>query len=269
MTRVLWIHGWGMSPSVWGDLDHLLPGYRHERFSYADCHTVGDVRDKLDAVLAHSGEPWILIGWSLGGMLVLEACAKYVGAERNSSSDCKSLPSIEAVVIVASTLQFVHKDRTKGWPAKIVERMRNQVITEPELTLRRFAISMFSEKERAALNKSDLIQSDGQARNKWPAELNGPTDFTSDWLEGALKYFIEANLNPLWQEHIAPRLQTGRLKLIWLHGTDDPICPPGCIPAELAHLKRTVLMEGAGHVPFLTQRDLFYDHLRSFLYGAG
>lgn len=77
----VWLHGWGTSPELWGDCERLLPEDAHTRFSYAGCATIAAMRGRLRDLIAVQPGPVRLIGWSLGGMLALEALLEQVEAD--------------------------------------------------------------------------------------------------------------------------------------------------------------------------------------------
>jgi pimeloyl-[acyl-carrier protein] methyl ester esterase len=91
-----WIHGWGFTPEVWGDLQHQLPDYKHIFIEDAATYVPTEVQ--------------IVVGWSLGAMQAIELAAAYPNA-------------IYGVIVLAGTLQFCRDNRNLGWPKRIVQRM--------------------------------------------------------------------------------------------------------------------------------------------------
>lgn len=216
----IWVHGWGMSPDIWEEAVNGLPGARHRRFSYRDCATVDQMRECLRRTIAEECGPVGLIGWSLGGMLALDAALEQwesrtaeeerladaengtgataekkapVGTSaadgRSSGSEAAALGPIARVALVGATLRFVGDDRTKAWPARVVRRMRSQLAGQPDETRRRFAESMLSAAERDG--RPELPQ--------WLARLGAPTDFSQPGLDAGLAYLLETNLTERWR----------------------------------------------------------------------
>ncbi|GAA3409792.1 alpha/beta fold hydrolase [Paenibacillus hodogayensis] len=250
----LWIHGWGMSPDVWGDPGVWLPEARHRLFSYEGCHTVDEMKERLREIVCEEslqGGPVHVLGWSLGGMLALE-----LAMETGLGENKERLPIGQAVLIGAS-LRFVDERREIGWPGRVIRRMRTQLTADPAGTLLRFADSMLSPGERPT----------------WPAvaeRLAKRTDFTLAGLEAGLTYLLETDLTGRWErcsqawavedvsEEIAMR--DGAPEVIWMHGGEDPVCPPAAL--AVGPFRKTVLFPGAGHAPFVTQPERFAQQLR-------
>lgn len=379
--RILWVHGWGMSPHIWQrQHSEMLPDYEHHYISYAGCYDIRDFQRAISLYLHNNcqarsgfGGGWTIVGWSMGGMLALEAL--FVGVPRvdeavesvqmvdefeelaAQTADSSVQPvlqtmdesmeltlqtvddavglslqpvvnAVESVVVVGGTLCFVNENRTKGWPRRIVERMKKQVAKQPDDTLQQFVQMMLTVSEKESLRQ--------QSESGYYTDYTDPTDsrdsqksmdFTVPGLEAGLTYLLETDLTSMWEQYFkfprrsmtegfqsngdamgtikdtcikdkssikgfeeikiedmaikdisdikgiigatwareVPNAQHGHVpRLLWIHGTDDPICPVGCVPASEYY--RTVFIEGAGHLPFLTRQESFYEHLRSFLY---
>lgn len=295
-SSCIWIHGWGMSPAVWGDPRDLLPDAKHRMFSYADCDSVEQMRERLRRMICAETAPICLIGWSLGGMLALEALLEQwergtrgePAAGRTETVGCAETaeesgrnagiiqsgvsdspwsadgcpPSIVQVLPIGATLRFAGPDRAKSWPERVVRRMRSQLGAQREETLLRFAESMFSPGERGG----------GPEYRHRLERLRLATDFSPQALDDGLRYLLETDLNERWSrytangpgEGILPAAPRPRPEVVWLHGTDDPICPVDAI-ADIPDTQK-VLFHGAGHVPFMTEPDLFAEAVRRIIY---
>lgn len=237
MSRtILWIHGWGMSAEVWRPaVCTYMPEYRHVFFSYAGCDTATDFHLRLQQILQQGEEPWILAGWSMGGMLAVEAAAAL-----------QPRWQLERLVLIGTTLRFMSEDRGLGWPARIIKRMRGQLQQNPQETLQQFRHSMLTVQEQ---EMSAVIKQLDQAQ----------TDFSAAALAEGLRYLQETDLSSIWP-------QCARLRPIWLHGEQDAICPQNAVPADSSGSVQTHLFPRAGHAPFLTQPDHFFSQLRGLLY---
>ena len=127
------IHGWGSGPEIWKPLLHEydLP-VRSPDFSNAN--SITDFTTAVDTAVPD--HPGIIIGWSLGGMLAAEFAHKY--------------PSrVRALILIGTNPKFTNKDRTLGWPKRILQRMNKQ-LNEPENdVLQNFIKGMFSPPEVA------------------------------------------------------------------------------------------------------------------------
>lgn len=333
----VWVHGWGTSSELWGDCERLLPEDAHTRFSYAGCGTIAAMRGRLRELIAVQPGPVRLIGWSLGGMLALEALLEQVEtdgrfAERTKetargdqnhasrivharngtraadtpgladirgsthmraetdlqlSGGAASVGRIVQAVLVGSTLRFAASDRQYGWPERVLRQMRVQLKTDAGGVLRRFSAAMLSADERAEL-------ADAASVNRLRESLRGNemaraanwerTDFSPSALDAGLAYLQESDLSVRWARMEAVAVEASSTKedcpecvddarrssaslpdVRWLHGTADPICPPGAL-AGVADW-RIRWLNGAGHAPFWTQPEAFAESIRSIAYG--
>jgi pimeloyl-[acyl-carrier protein] methyl ester esterase len=197
MPRWLWIHGWGMSPSIWGPWPQMFPDIEHHVASFADCHTPMDLKEAVRSKLtAHPG-PWTVVGWSLGAMLAIEVVSEYIIWQK-----------VSGIIIVAGSLQFVHPDRSLGTPKPLLTAMIRSLQRDPINTLAQFHAKVFAQ---------------------WPEPLReypniSDSDFTAEGLLAGLHYLAEVDVRAHW-EKVASRA-------LWIHGEEDPICPVGGAPKQ-------------------------------------
>ncbi|ALS24203.1 alpha/beta hydrolase [Paenibacillus naphthalenovorans] len=244
--RILWIHGWGMSPWIWESSvreQWTGQGIGHHFFSYADCHSIEAFYEAFDRVLREV-KPETVVGWSMGGMLAVDRLAQLAGEMGTAFGSL----GIKRLVVIGSTLCFVSADRKQGWPRRIVERMLGKLETDREHVLQQFADSMVSANERA--------------EGKIVAACE--PDFSLEGLKAGLKYLIETDVTEAWSKALVPVFTSAGGRILWIHGSGDAICPVGAMPDETEGV-RSVVLEDTGHVPFLTRQAAFYEHLRGFL----
>lgn len=237
--HILWIHGWGSSSKIWADLAKDMPEYRHHYMNFGACRTVDDLRGTVRSAMLElpRQQPgdWHIVAWSMGGMLVTEQLLEWAAGK------CGTALPIRSVALVSTTLRFSHPDRAKGWPARVLERMRNRLRTDREGTLRQFASLMLSAEEREAGHRID-----------------DDAEFGDEGLDAGLRYLLETDLTARWE---AWESKLSPSRVLWMHGTDDAVCLPGALPATCEGTT-IVLFPGAGHAPFLTQRDKFIGEIR-------
>lgn len=249
-VRLLWIHGWGMSPQVWAEASQALPDAEHIYFTYADALSMDEAKQQLrasmNAMKAEEGRT-ILVAWSLGAVMALELLL-----DGGLPCDC------EALITIGATLRFVSRERNRGWPERVVRRMLRQCERNPEQTKADFAVSMLTEAERAVWEPAML-------------EMAEHTDFTESLLRDGLEYLMETDLSKRWNEFVRVP-QTGwndqsavkqHCPIFWIHGENDSICPPGAAPSDST---QRIIIPG-GHAPLITKQELFYDTVRSLVYG--
>ena len=129
---IIWLNGWGSNSRVWNSLSANLPEYTHSFPSYRSIEKATDFRGMLESILL--GRKAVLIGWSLGGMLAIEAA--YHCSEQ-----------VIGLVGVDTTVCFVHPDRALGWPERVIRRMKKKLAINANETLSNFITSMFSKND--------------------------------------------------------------------------------------------------------------------------
>ena len=128
----VFVHGWGMNHAIWQPVIEALP-------STIECVAVDlpghgmaaqktfDSLDDLVAALASDiNRPAIWIGWSLGGLAVMQMAAKYP-------------QQVQAMLLVASTPCFVKRDDWNyGMPQNLFDGFADELEADYENTIRRF-----------------------------------------------------------------------------------------------------------------------------------
>lgn len=224
------IHGWGMNSDVFEPITFLLSQYF--RLTCIDLpghgRSVGESwPEKLpvlvDQLLAIAPAPAVWLGWSLGGLLAIEAALK----EPNS---------INRLILLASSPRFT---RTDNWPCAISENELFQFMVgfdqTPLKTLLRFSAFQFqgvAEPVRGLRFLRNLL--DRSIQPELPA------------LKRGLKVLLETDL----RRELADCTQPSGIIL----GERDALIP-SCIGTELVSTIpgiRNIQIRGAGHAPFIT-----------------
>jgi pimeloyl-[acyl-carrier protein] methyl ester esterase len=222
MTTLALFHGWGASGQVWewqaaafGDrmtvLTPTVPVW--DAVWFADFLRKLPLRDCL------------LVGWSLGGMLLLEALSRLTG------------PPPGGLVLVGVAAVFTRRpDYPWGQPPAVVRAMRRGLTENPQPVLAAFAEQCLAPGEAALVP---------QARQVFAAQSGLET------LAAGLDYLLTQDLRPL-----LPRLPAGA---VIIQGQEDRIVPPaqGRFLQEQLPGAQLTLFPGAGHLPFFTQAAAF------------
>ena len=228
MTTLVFFHGWGASGRVWerqvaafGDrmtvLTPTVPVWEVGWFS--------EFLRKLEKMPLRE---CCLVGWSLGGMLLLEALSSLPG------------PPPGGLILVGVAPVFTRRqDYPWGQPSAVVRAMRPALTTKtenPQQVLAQFAEQCLAPGEAALIS---------QAREAFAAPAAAGT------LAAGLDYLLHRDLRPL-----LPRLSAGA---VVIQGQEDRIVPPaqGRFLKEQLPGARLNLLPGAGHLPFLTQAEAF------------
>jgi len=228
-TLVL-LHGWGTSGSVWR---RQVVAFSELGFRVlAPTLPAWEVRWLLEYLqelpLAETG----LVGWSLGGMLLLEALSEEPLAPAG-------------LVLVATPASFCQRpDYPPGQPRAVVRAMR-----------------------RALLEDSRRVLADFAARCLAPGEALFRGGMLGAFLLRGNDTDLAAGLDYLLDTDLRPRLSRVPAGALILQGDEDAIVPPAQAEVLRQHLReaRVVNFPGAGHAPFLTQAGVFNEVLRNFV----
>ncbi|MFZ5449020.1 MAG: alpha/beta fold hydrolase [Thermodesulfobacteriota bacterium] len=218
MTTLVLFHGWGATGEAW----------RSQADYFKDRGTV------LTPTIPVWGVDWlsdylrelplpncVLVGWSLGGMLLLEALREL----RDSP--------IGGLVLVGVAPVFCQRpDYPWGQPPALVRTMRRGVKGYPRQVLDEFARLCLAPGEAAYSSMAQAV-------------FASPAD--SGTLTAGLDYLLTCDLRPL-----LPGLPKGA---VIIQGQEDRIVPPaqGRFLREKLGGARSYELPGAGHLPFLTQ----------------
>ncbi|MGP8050429.1 MAG: alpha/beta fold hydrolase [Desulfobaccales bacterium] len=242
MRTLVLLHGWGASGRLWG-------GVQAAAACNSGCAVLAPEIPRWEAGwLAQylRGLPLkesVLVGWSLGGMLLLEALAQL------------REPAPTATVLVAVPPVFCRRpDHPWGQPAAMLRAMRRALGSDSRRVLSDFALACLAPGE-AAFREDAAAGFDYQAD---PAFLAQGLDYLRDTdLRGLLPLIRETTNLP------------GRMVII--QGEEDRIVPPAQgrdlqerLPGSELHL-----LAAAGHIPFLTQTAAVNGILRELLSVAG
>jgi pimeloyl-[acyl-carrier protein] methyl ester esterase len=259
MHRWLWINGWGMDDWIW---DGIRDEFGHHSFvSYTACteasHFLRAVQKELQS---YPDDHFTLVGWSMGGLLALQAALE--GKSAGSRQ-------IQRLVLISSTSAFC--DPVSGWSPRIVRRMKQALAADSSQVIGSFIEKMFSaiEVEHGMLERfthlygadqggedPDVVALGGGPGGLTDTRTTGPRDVKT--LEAGLEYLIETRLTELIAEVAQPTLI--------IHGEQDSICPIGAareMAARIRHAK-LVIMPSSGHIPFYTESERFFTELRIF-----
>lgn len=244
------VHGWSMSSRAFAwQAEALAAHHRVVRYDLrghgrsrappgAAAYAVEDHARDLAAVLARLDlDRAVLVGWSMGAQVALEALPGIQGR-------------LAALVLLSATPRFTAAaDWPHGLPTVSVRALAARLAHRPERTLRRFFDDMFVEGEVDGAQGSEIERR---------------------VLEGAPAVALEAaraGLAALEAADQRRRLAEVRVPALLVHGELDPICLPAAsafAQARIAGARRSVV-PGAGHAPHLSRPSLVNELLGRFL----
>ena len=225
MTTLVFFHGWGASGRVW---ERQAAAFGDRMTVLTPTVPVWEIGWFSDFLRELPLQDCLLVGWSLGGMLLLEALSSLTG------------PPPGGLVLVGVAPVFTRRpDYPWGQPPGVVRAMRRgltQNTANPQQVLAQFAEQCLAPGEAALVS---------QAREAFAAPAAAGT------LAAGLDYLLRRDLRPLF-----PHLPAGA---VVIQGQEDRIVPPaqGRFLKEQLPGARLNLLPGAGHLPFLTQAAAF------------
>lgn len=236
------LHGWAMHGGIFAPLVERLrahrtlhvvdlPGHGHNRDCGVPLALDACAQALLDAV---PDAPWC--GWSLGGLIALQAAATQPAR-------------VPALAMVCATPKFVVADDwPAGMPAEVFTGFAAGLGANWQATIDRFiALEAFgSDRMRDELRMlRDAVLAHGEPSPRVLAE--------------GLRLLQDSDLRDA-----LPRL---RVPSLWLGGRRDRLVNPAAMQAAAASAPdaRFVQVEHAGHAPFLTHADEVAQALLGFL----
>ena len=222
MTTLVFFHGWGASGQVW---ERQAAAFGHRMTVLTPTIPVWDAGWFADFWRALPLKDCLLVGWSLGGMLLLEALSSLTG------------PPPGGLVLVGVAPVFTQRpDYPWGQPRAVVRAMRRALAENAPQVLAQFAEQCLAPGETALVS---------QAREAFAAPAAAGT------LAAGLDYLLHRDLRSL-----LPRLPAGA---VVIQGQEDRIVDPaqGRFLHEQLAGSQFNLLPGAGHLPFLTQAVAF------------
>lgn len=238
---VIFIHGWNMAASVW---DMQLDSFSKAGLEAiaVDLRGHGDSADMAPFNVAQSAkdiktlvdnrhyERPIIVGWSMGAMVAIEYALSYPD-------------ELAGICLVGGTPRFIRtEDFPHGLPPKDLKGMKLKLRRDFERCIAEF---------RAAI-------SSGLTPEEKILVADTPLPRACAAKEG---------LDELASVDLRHRLGQINIPVLLIHGTQDRVCPPGASAYMEGEIKgsQVVLIEGAGHLPFLSHREVFNEVVEKFI----
>lgn len=246
-TPLVLLHGWCMSSAVWqGQFDGLaasfrliapdLRGHGRSRPVAGRCDFQTMAADLCDLLQFLDCDAALLLGWSLGAQVALQACHEL--ADR-----------LSGLVLVSATPCFTaREDYPFGLSPAEAAGMRLKVQRNLGRALSGFHARMFAEGEIETSAVGERV-----------------ADILSTVVAPETPLALEA-LDALAEADMRPLLAGINLPTLLLHGDRDLICLPQAsqyLSEVLKFARRTVFI-GCGHAPFLTRPEQFNREIISF-----
>jgi pimeloyl-[acyl-carrier protein] methyl ester esterase len=239
---VVLLHGWGLHSGVWQDTAQALA--QHYRVTRIDLPGYGgsawSAPDSLETLAAYTLDSAparaVWIGWSLGGMLALQAALNRPAR-------------LAGLILAASSPRFVQAVDWPGVPAQVLAQFSGDLQSDFRGTLARFLTLQL----RGSMESRPALQ---QLR----ARLLDAGTPQMPALRDGLAMLAETDLRS--------RIKDITCRTLLICGEHDTLVPLAAAEAFVllsAHA-RIECIRGAAHAPFLSHPHVFLRHVNAFLH---
>lgn len=239
---VVTLHGWAMHGGLFDDLAERWPEARWRRIDLPGHGRArarawpDDIEVLLDAIAERTPAGGWLMGWSLGGLLAMQACLHRPG-------------HFGGLALIAATPCFIARAH---WPhgadGALLKAMALDLAGDPDAVVQRFLALEI----HGSANARDELR-----RLRQRALRHGMPD----------KSALLAGLNHLADTDLSGRLGEIDAPVLLLGGARDKLVPWAALETMNRALpdSRLVRVPGAAHAPFLTNPGIVAGALRSFV----
>ena len=212
--NIIFIHGWASGPYVWlRQASHF-----NNKCKVHTPRLEGDGAGITDFIIKNKLDDICLVGWSLGGMISMQAAAQLKG-------------KVSRLVLIGAPAQFTQK--------AVMGKIYNKMEKDFQGTLEWFYKFCFSSNERSRNEFSHIIK------------------LVGDFIEPLDKEEVLTGLKILMEMDVRHILDKITMPALIIQGGQDRVCPPEAAQFLARRLKnaKVKLFETAGHAPFLTHPE--------------
>ncbi len=239
--KIVFVHGWGMNSMVWQPLIEDLPDWMDVECIDLPGHGSANQQafrtlDDLVAELAKKvNQPVVWVGWSLGGLAVMQLALQYP-------------EKVKAMMLVASSPCFVHKaDWSCAMDQSVFDGFADELEKDFSGTIRRFLTLQV----RGSESGRKVLKS---LREKVLAQPS------------ANIAALRAGLGVLKTTDLSEQLKNIKPPVSWALGGRDTLIKPALSEKlkSITPAAEIVVYEQAAHAPFLSHQKEFSEQLISF-----
>lgn len=229
--KLILLHGWAMHSAIWGDFAQQLS--QHCDVTLIDLpqrETLNEIADEIIVQLPN--EKVYLLGWSFGGTVALNIAERYANR-------------VQGVILIAANPCFVARKNWAGMPLETFENFASQFHENPHATLQRFL----------ALQTQGASKFLKELKSRFSARII--TDFAE----------LEISLALLKNSDLRDTFKNLTCEILVILSDNDALIPIQAA-TQLQMLKphlRLYILNGAAHIPFVTQVQTCSTIIHTFL----
>ena len=249
INDVVLLHGWGLNKAVWFDyLDLLQSRLPNIRFHLLDIPGYGelshedssaDIKKLTQQCLKQAPEKALWVGWSLGGMIALQAALTDLQGEVANR--------VQALQLINVTPKFVQSsDWTSGVDITIFDKFCTELAKDYERALGKFLLL-----QAGAAKGARALARDAQSaiqRYSRPSELT-----------------LRRGIECLASVDLRAEVTSLSLPTQVVSGTLDRVTMPESCRALSQMMSAQLVEIKAGHAPFLTNLEFMLANFESFV----
>lgn len=252
---VVLIHGWGLNRGVWQALlSECAVSYPSIRFHCLDIPGYGeqsnqvssaDLAELADACLQQAPPQAVWVGWSLGGMIALQAALQ--DRQNHEQQASLSRPRVLALQLINSTPKFVQSDNWQcGVPLAIFQQFCDELTANYQRALQSFLLLQAGSNSGARTLAKQAVQSISQYAY--------PTQDT-----------LQLGIDCLANNDLRDQLACLPIPTQVVCGKLDRVTNPQASEYLARHLDADFITLKTGHAPFISQPEEYLKTLLKLL----
>lgn len=236
------IHGWGLNGGVWDQVQQQLcksytiycvdlPGFGFSN----ECDVSADIKEWASSVAKVIEEPAVWIGWSLGGLVAMQAAISFP-------------KQVSGLISVASSPKFAQTQLWPGIKSDVMAMFTKQLAHDFSLTLERFL----------AIQAMGSVTAKQDIKSLKAVLSKRPLPHKQSLHDGL------ALLNDVDLRH---NIDDIKVPFLRMYGRLDSLVPKGVISLvdDLSPKSEKYIFDKASHAPFISHTQEFIDVLNQFM----
>ncbi len=226
---IVFLPGWGFNSRVWSN---VAGGFSGARLLDLPCLPRVNLTETVNYLSEHIPDQSVVVSWSLGGLIATELCHRF-------PEKCSKL------ILVSTTPKFSAAPNWLGIGNPIARELTRRLNGNAEKMMDYFfRLVQFPDRDIEVRNYLSDYQLNSKLYNKW----------------------LRSYLALLFASDVRDRYREIEQPILHILGQKDAV-----VKTDIAELKKLnsnaviEIIEGAGHVPFVTHHEIFMAMIKRFL----